>query len=224
MSARQRHGRGGLLLAAATALLVAGAWLLRASWLGAAGALLVAEDPIDHVDAVFLAYAAERGGALEAVRLFGEGRLERVAAARWPAPPVDDAIRALGVAVPRPTELARAILEQGGVPGERVEILPVEVDGTGAEIPLIAGYMRDRGLGSVCYLTARSHTARSRWLLARALPPGTRLVVRSPRDDPFASDGWWKRRAVAREVAMEYLRWANALLLGDAWATPEPSR
>lgn len=219
MSGPTRSRRRLGALAVVVCLAGVGAWLSRATWLRAAGAALVAEDAlVEPVDVVFLAYAAERGGALEAARLFAEGRAVRVASARWPAPPVDEEIRALGVPLLAPTELAARVLERGGVPPERVDLLPVEVGGTGDEVEVVASFVRERRAASVCYVTARSHTARSRWLLGRALPPGVTLAVRSPRHDRFTPAAWWKDRAQAREVALEYLRWANALFLGDAWA------
>jgi hypothetical protein len=55
-------------------------------------------------------------------------------------------------------------------------------------------------------------------LLRRALPAGTRLLVRAPRTDRFHADSWWRSRENSREVVTEYLRWFNTLILRDPWS------
>ena len=49
------------------------------------------------------------------------------------------------------------------------------------------------------------------------LAAGTNYVVGSPSSDTFAPATWWTNREQSREVAVEYLRWINTLLLGDRW-------
>jgi hypothetical protein len=46
--------------------------------------------------------------------------------------------------------------------------------------------------------------------------------VRSPAIDPFRPDAWWHSRSGSREVAMEYLRWANTFGLRDFWGRSSP--
>jgi uncharacterized SAM-binding protein YcdF (DUF218 family) len=132
--------------------------------------------------------------------------------------PVDDEIRRLGVPYPSPTALAAAILEYGGVPKSAIDVVRDAVDGTDTEVAAVTAFVRQRMPRSVLFLTARSHTARARWLLRRQLPVQVQLTVRSPRSDGFAPDAWWQSRDQSRDVVLEYLRWVNSLVLGDLWA------
>lgn len=221
---RGRLRRRAVAALLATGLVLAGGWWARERLLAAAGRALVREDADRQAELTFVAFAGGRGAVLEAARLWHEGRTAWVVVASWPSPPVDGAIRALGIPLLEPTELTRRILDRAGVPADRVEILPAEVAGTIDEAKLLAEHVRLRRVSSVRYLTARSHTSRARWLLLRSLPREVKLIAGSSREDRFSADAWWTDRASAREVAMEYLRWLNVLVLRDPWPAHAPPR
>jgi uncharacterized SAM-binding protein YcdF (DUF218 family) len=159
-----------------------------------------------------------RADAVEAASLYRRGMGAAVILPTIRNYPIDDEIRRLGVPYPSPTALAAAILEYGGVPKSAIDVVPDAVDGTDTEVAAVTAFVRQRMPRSVLFLTARSHTARARWLLRRQLPVQVQLTVRSPRSDGFAPDTCWHSREQSRDVVMEYLRWVNTLLLGDLWA------
>ena len=103
---------------------------------------------------------------------------------------------------------------------EAIEVRGEPVNGTGAENAELAALARERELGGVVYVTARSHSARARWMLGRALAPGTAVAVRAPREDSFDPAAWWRSRDDARELLAELGRWANVIVLRDAWSSP----
>lgn len=212
-----RRSRRLRLAVALLAVALAG-WVGRASVLGAVGGALTVDDPIAPVDVMVVSLAAIRADALEVARLHHEGVAPRIVLCRWRDEPLDDEMRRLQVPSLPPHELAAAILHRSGVPANAVEVLDSAVDGLNTEIAAVAGYARKARPASLLYVTARSHTRRAHWLLQRLLPPETELRVRSPTRDPFDPTAWWHSRDGSREVAMEYLRWANTFGLRDLWS------
>jgi uncharacterized SAM-binding protein YcdF (DUF218 family) len=189
-------------------MMATAAWSLRYAIARMAGQVLVVEDPIARADLVVVSNADVRSAAFEAAALYRAGNAARIGLLPWQRDPLDERIRSMGVSYPTYTELATAIMERRGVPPTAVVVLPAAVDGTGAEVHAVAAYVRQAGIASLVYVTARSHTARARRMLLREIGPGVHVSVRAARDDPFRSDGWWCQRATARELALEYVRWA----------------
>ena len=180
------------------------------------GSALVAEGPLESADVVVVSNASPVADAFEAASLYRTGYAQEIIIPRFaPERRVDDLHR-LGIPYLPQTELMEAVLEHSGVPSAAIRILPDRVDGTEREIRAVAEFVKQQRPRSVLFVTARSHTARSAWLLRRTLPAGIEVIVRSPRDDLFDPGSWWQSRGQAREVAVEYLRWGNTLL-GDLW-------
>ena len=188
------------------------AWCFRGALLARAGMLLVAEDALAPADAIVVSIACPRAGVLDAARLYRQGLGRLVVLPRSGAGTAELEIRALGIPLLAPHELGRAILEHRGVPPKAIVVPDETVDGTTAEVAATARLARERKLRSVLYLTARSHTARARWLLRRRLPPATTAIVRGVACDSFSPDAWWHARAQVRELVTEYLRWASLLV------------
>jgi uncharacterized SAM-binding protein YcdF (DUF218 family) len=211
---RTRPFRVLLAPAAAVALL----WFGRHFVLATAGRLLVAEDAVEPVEMIIVSDADMLGGTLEAAHLYQDGVSTRIVLPELASDSVAEEIRRLGGSGWSPTDYAAWLLERSGVPKSTIQILPGVVDGTDSEIVAVAAFAREQEPSSVLYITARTHTARTRRLLRSQLPPGTRLLVRSPRTDDFAVDSWWHSREQSRYVVMEYLRWVNSFVLGDLWA------
>jgi uncharacterized SAM-binding protein YcdF (DUF218 family) len=199
-----------------------GLWLARRPLLTALGAALVAEDPVEPVAAIVVSTTNVRASALEGAQLYRDGVAPEVLLPRWHSDELDTELAQRGVRYLDATGLAQAILAASGVPSDAVHILPGEVDGTGAEVAAIAAWAQRAAPPSLLYITARNHTARARRRLRKVAPPGTRVLVRAPRYDRFAPDGWWRRRGAAREVMSEYLRWLNTFVLGDPWLAQAP--
>jgi uncharacterized SAM-binding protein YcdF (DUF218 family) len=158
-----------------------------------------------------------RAAALEASLLYQDRISSRIVLANWIYDPLDDKVRGLGIPYLSATELAKAILEHAGVPPSKITVLPDRVDGTQSEVAAIVAFARNRMPASIVFITARSHTARARWLLLRGLPAGTRVTVRSSRFDDFSVRSWWLERDQSREVMSEYLRWFATLMLPRFW-------
>ena len=204
------------------ATLALGAWLGRAHLLPALAAPLAVEDSLAPADVIVVSVAAGRADALEAAALYHAGISRRLVLPRWRTEPLDLEVQRLGVPWLLPTDVALAILERSAVPRDAIEILEEPVDGLNSEIAAVGRFFTAHPTGSLLFITARSHSRRARWLLTHVLPADTHIAVRASRKDPFDPAAWWYTRAGGREVAMEYLRWANTFLLRDRWqAVPE---
>ncbi len=209
---RSRRGASAALALLVVVLSLAALWGARRTVLGMIGTALVTEDPLRPADVAVVSIAGVRAGALEAARLYRAGLAGRVIVSRWQDEPLDATLRTLGVPHLVPHELARAILERAGVPPHAVRVLDEPVDGTESEVAAVSRVVWREQPGSVLFLTARSHSARARWLLDRTLPGRVPVAVRSAPGDGFQPAAWWRSREDARELVMEYLRWAHAVL------------
>ena len=192
-------------------------WFAQRSILVAAAAFLVEEDPLVPADILVVSNSMPRAAALEAALLYNQRVSSHIVIADWVPDPVTEKVHRLGIPYLDVSELSKAILERSGVPPSAITILDDRVDGTEAEVSAIAAYVSQRRLSSVLVVTARSHTARTKWLLHRKLPRSTHVIVLSPRFDQFSIAWWWRERDQTREVIIEYLRWFNTLFLPDLW-------
>jgi uncharacterized SAM-binding protein YcdF (DUF218 family) len=206
------------MLAIVGAVAIAGLWTISGRFLPMFGQLLVHEDALERVEVIIVSQAAGAADALEAARLYNEGYGAEVVMPASSPNALGPQIRDLGIPFLDEGQLATEILARAGVPRAAFLVLPGSADGTDSEITAVAAFARERNPASVLFVTARSHTARARWLLQRALPPTTRLLVRAPRTDSFQAGAWWRSRANTREAFTEYLRWFNTSVLGDPWA------
>lgn len=189
--------------------------------LQALGAALVAEGGLAPVDVIVVSNSSPVGDALEGAALYRDGVAAHVFLPGMMAQPRLAALRALGIPQLEAAELVRTVLERSGVPSAAIESLPDPVDGTETEVALIATYVRRQPIRRLLVITARTHSARTGWRLRHSLPAGVEVIVRSPRDDGFDPDAWWRSRDSTREVVFEYMRWVNSLL-GDLWRAPAP--
>ncbi|HSP96097.1 MAG TPA: ElyC/SanA/YdcF family protein [Candidatus Dormibacteraeota bacterium] len=185
--------------------------------LQAVGAVLVVDGELAPADLVVVSNSSAVADAFEAAALYRGGYAPRVLVPGSMAEPQLANLHALGIPQMGTMQLVRAVLEGSGVPAAAIESLPDTIEGTETEAALVAAFVQRQQARRILVVTARSHTARTRWLLRHRLPAEVEVIVRSPRDDCFDPHAWWRSRESTREVAFEYMRWANALL-GDLWS------
>src|SRR5262245_31483678 len=178
------------------------------------GSALVAQDQALPSDVAIVSMASPSAGALDAAKLYRRGVVGEVWVPRWHDEPVDRRVEALGIRAPRPHEIARDILERGGVPASSIVYLDDPVDGLDGEMAVVGAALRRRPTLRPVVLTARTHTARARLLLREVYAPAARARVRSPHGDRFSTTSWWRDRGAVREVALEYAKWIALLTRG----------
>jgi uncharacterized SAM-binding protein YcdF (DUF218 family) len=190
-------------------------WTRRTLPLRLIGAALVHEDPLGRdADVAVVSMANPRGAALEAAKLHRRGVVREVWIPRWRDERADRRVEAIGVRVPRHHEVARAILERAGVPSSAIVELADPVRGLEGEMAAIGRVLRAQPGMRPVVITQRSHTARARLLLRDVYAPAALARVRAVHSDPFAPDGWWRRRDTTREALLEVAKWATLLVHG----------
>jgi uncharacterized SAM-binding protein YcdF (DUF218 family) len=214
---RYRLRMAWLARATVVGCLVIGAALAAEPALRLLGSLVVEESPLVPADAIVVSGASGIGDALEAGRLYREGRGTVVLVPGVLREPHLEELRRLGVVYTPEIDVIRSVLERSGVPAQAIRVIRDAVDGTESEVAVTAAFAKATRQRTLLVVTARSHSARMGWLLRRVLPAETAVVMRSPEDDPFDPDGWWHSREQTRELMAECLRWINSALAGDLW-------
>lgn len=208
----RRLGRRFVVFLVSAGIIMA-SWLARHTILVGAARMLVNEDPLGCAEIIVASNSLPQATALEAAQLYNQHVSARIVMAGWAHNPLVPTVRRLGIPSLDTTEMNLAILERSGVPSAAITVLPGQVDGTETEVAAIAAFVDRRHLASVLVVTARSHTARTKWLLQRTLRTKAQVFVRSPRSDSFSVGQWWLEREHSREVVTEFLRWLHTLTL-----------
>lgn len=183
-----------LLLAWPFAAWLAARALVVRSELGGADALLVFSGSADY---------AER--ARWAAHLFREGRAPKVVL-------TNDGLRG-GWSQSEQRNLffyerARAELLSGGVPANRIEVLPEVVSSTHEEALLARRYAEQRGVRTLLAVTSPYHSRRALWTLRRVFSgSGVGLGLEAPpAAGTLATAAWWLSSSGWRTVGAEYLK------------------
>lgn len=181
-----------------------------------AGRLLVEDDPLQHADAIVVLAGSYPDRILEAAALYREGWAPRILLCREPENAGFRKLRALGVQVPRPFEINRMVAERLGVPADAISVLERPAASTVSEADVVLAEVLARGYRSILLVTSKYHSHRA-GIIYRHLAGGrVQVIVRPARDDDFQPDAWWRDRASARRVAIEYQKLLTFLLV-DRW-------
>lgn len=102
-------------------------------------------------------------------------------------------------------ERAREELLRGGVPAERIEVLPGTVTGTHDEAVAARAYAGREGLRSLLFVTSAYHTRRTLWTARQAFRgSGIEVGVEAADPDGQTLATWWLHGGGWRSVALEY--------------------
>lgn len=173
----------------------------RTRLLRSAGWALVAEDPIEPVDAIVLTVDAQGAGVLEAADLVRDGVASRVAVFDDPLEPADLERLRRGLHYAANAERTTRELREAGV--SSVESIAT-VEGTESEADALALWCDRRNIRSVIVVALRDHSRRVRRVLKRAMSGhSTKVVVRAARFSSFRPDEWWRTRGGVRTEIVE---------------------
>lgn len=105
-------------------------------------------------------------------------------------------------------EWAKKILQQQGVPSDRIEVLMEPVTGTYEEVQLVRQSMEQHQGHSILFVTSAYHSRRTLWTV-RHLFQGTNiecgLMAPSPTLSPWS---WWLHQSGWKMVVGEYVKMA----------------
>jgi uncharacterized SAM-binding protein YcdF (DUF218 family) len=177
--------------------------------LSAVGAsALVVSDPLTHPDALLVLAGGEVYGERlrHAVDIFHEGENPLVLLTN------DGQQRRWSRQLQRnltSVERAVQILEDGGVPPERIQVLPGTVHGTSDEAQALKRYVETHRLRSIVAVTSPYHTRRTLWTLRRFLGDEGVIVGIEPVPTSPATPTprtWWSGRQGWRAVGLEFVK------------------
>jgi len=193
--------RGALVTALLAIAAVMGAALVLA------GRFLVVADPLPtHADAIVMLAGSIPDRVLETAELYRSGVAPRVVVTRERLRAGDAALRARGVRLPEPDEMAVTALERLGVPERAIVRLRRRTHSTESEAATIARWACRTRIGRLIVVTSRAHTRRSRLIFDRMLGGRMALIVRPSRFDSFSGRRWWRVRRDAKTVLYEWER------------------
>jgi len=208
--------RRWLIALVVLAVVVGAVWVVRERLLISIGRLVVEETLPKPADLAVILANPPVPAAEEAARLVQNGYVRRVLILSWRTD-TDDILDQLGIAVPKPHEVAVLVLRRMGVRSEAIRILPVEASGTNGFVRVAAQYAHQCGFRSLMVITNRSHTGRTAKLMRGYLGNPSAVIMRALSRDPYHPERWWRDRESARELVAESLRWLNSFVVGAFW-------
>jgi len=186
------------------ALLVLLGIITTLAFLPFAGRFLVAEDPIEPSDALFVLAGTKAERFLEAVDLYQAHVAPRIVLSAGRLEDAEILLRQRGVNVQTDAEIARDAIVQLQVPATAVTILPGSVDNTAQEAAALRSLATAEHWHTVTVITSRFHSRRSGFAFRRAFDgSGVRILIRTTHYDTADPARWWQHRADIRFVSSE---------------------
>jgi uncharacterized SAM-binding protein YcdF (DUF218 family) len=201
---RGRRARRWLIGAATILLISAVAYTFHVPLLTWIGGQLVHRDSLESSDAILVLAGGVFDRELEAADLFNRGLASQVLLTAEPDPAVFAELRSRGVRVETSLELRQRVLNQLGVPRERVQVLPGIVAATVHEAEAAARWCDQNQARSLIVVTSTFHTARARHVF-RQVFGDRRVTLRfapASKSD-FQPGTWWRQRNTLRDGLFE---------------------
>lgn len=174
------------------------------------GRYLITEDHLQKAGAIaILAGDGGVGRTLEAVRLYQDGYAPRIVLTHQRLPKGYEALTRLGISVPEERNIQWMVLKAMRVPATVVLQVGERADSTESEMIYLIRLLKEHRIGTVILVTDRSHSTRASKILARVSGGKIAIISRPTRYDTFDPEGWWRSRADAKEVLLEYEKLLN---------------
>jgi uncharacterized SAM-binding protein YcdF (DUF218 family) len=169
------------------------------------GSWLVAEDPLQKSDVIYVLGGSRMERPLEAADLYAEGWAPRVLLSRQLRDGGELALHARGISYPTEADLQRTMLASVGVPLDAIDILDDDQVSTSAEARALVTRAVQQHWMRIIVVTSKMHTRRAGLSLRRQLAPhGITLVTRASRYDSMDPEHWWRDRGDLRFTLFEY--------------------
>lgn len=170
------------------------------------GAWLVAEDPLQKADAIFVLGGTRFERPLEAVDLYNEGWASQVLLMRQVADQGETVLQQRGVPYRREVDEQVDVMVRLGVPRPAIHILD-EQDSTKDEADALRQVVAANHWSRVIVVTSKQHTRRAGLVMDRRLADtGAQAILRASRYDRANVDAWWRERSTLRFTLFETQR------------------
>jgi uncharacterized SAM-binding protein YcdF (DUF218 family) len=207
----KKHLQRNILVASAVLLLLAVlVYALRAQILTGIADLLVVNDPLQPVDMIFVLNGDYNTRPFRASELYEQGLAPIIVIARSEMLPAEK----LGLA-PNETDISIGVMEQLGVPPEKIVVLPVEGGTTSTfdEAIALRQYIESHNIQSLILLTSAFHTRRAKWIFDRELAGlPVALEVAAVPSYGFDESNWWQSEDGLITLNNEYIKLAYYFL------------
>lgn len=172
------------------------------------GKWLVAEDPLQHADAIAVLSGQMPARALEAARVYKQGYAKHV----WLTHSTEPGATMAQLSIPYAGEESydKQILLHEGVPEDAIHVLDPPIVNTADEMKTIGAALRKENQRSVIIVTSKVHTRRVKALWKRISAQDGNAIVRGVSNDPFDPSHWWRTTRDALDVVREILGLLNA--------------
>ena len=192
-----------LLVALGTFIILLGIlFLFRVPILHALGNVLICEEPVEKVQAIFVLSGGplDRGG--EAAKLYGAGISKRVICTGSNTP-ADFA--ALGITYLE-SEITRIYMMHEGVPDSSIDLIKKGTS-TREEEECILDYCKKNNLNNVMVVSSKFHTRRICRTFNKAFSNAhIHLIIHGASSSTYDENNWWKREDGLIAVNNEYIK------------------
>jgi uncharacterized SAM-binding protein YcdF (DUF218 family) len=171
------------------------------------GRWLVVEDPLEKANSIVVLSGRIPIRALEAARLYQSGWAPQI----WLTHPNQPSasLAALGIDDPGEDAFSAQVLRHGGVSPADIHTLTPAIANTIDEVHAIAAEAEKQNAAAVIIVTTKAHTRRVHALWKKYANSRTRIIVRTPVDDPFDPVHWWRSTTDVLDVVREVLGMFN---------------
>lgn len=170
------------------------------------GSWLVAEDPLQKADALFVLGGTRFERPLEALDLFKEGWAPRIVLMRQVSDWGEVTLQERGLPYIREIDVQVDLLTRLGVPADAIEVLG-EQDSTKDEAITLRAVAVKNQWSRVIVITSKQHTRRAGLVIRRRLAgTGIEPIMRASRYDRSDVDAWWRQRGTLRFTLFETQR------------------
>ena len=195
--------RALLRATAAAALLLL---LVTALALPRLGAWMVAEDPLEKADAIYVLGGTIYERPLEALDLYKAGWAPTIVLVEQIADWGEVWLNEHGIKVTSDLETQIELLVRMGAPRDAIaSVNPMR--STADEADALLAFMNERGWSRVIVVTSKQHTRRAGLSMRRVLGDDKKVIVRASRYDRSDVDRWWADRATLRFTLIETQRY-----------------
>jgi uncharacterized SAM-binding protein YcdF (DUF218 family) len=207
----KKHLQRNILVAGAVLLLLVSlVYALRSQILTGMADLLVVNDPLQPADIIFVLNGDYNTRPFTASELYKQGLAPIIVIAQSEMLPAEKLRLA-----PNDTDISIGVMEQLGVPPEKIVVLPVEggVTSTFDEANALRQYIETHNIHSLILLTSAFHTRRAKWIFDRELAGLTiMLEVAAVPSYGFDESNWWQSEDGLITLNNEYIKLAYYFL------------
>jgi uncharacterized SAM-binding protein YcdF (DUF218 family) len=181
---------------------------------------LVAEDPLEKADAIFVLAGDTPRRVIEAANLYKGGYAPLVLLAHDEEEPGFETLRKMGIGpdrAPSRNDMNLSLAVVLGIPASRVKLSPYVTTRTANEATAAARWVREiGGIRKLLLVTSQSHTRRAGKIFRRAFEGSfVGIRVHGDRLAPLDPENWWRVNYQRRAVGYEWMVRAAAPFIGS---------